>query len=201
MRRREFITIVGGVAVAWPLAARAQQAKMPVVGILSVLTRDLLRAELEAFARGLTEFEYVDGQNVAIDFRAVDNYGQLPALAADLVARNVSVIFAAGNVAARAAKGATVTIPIVFHTGDDPIAMGLVPGLNHLSGNVTGVSAMAGVLPAKRLELLHQLKPDAGTIGVIVNPNNANTDSDIAILQTGAQSIGLQIYPLKASRV
>jgi putative ABC transport system substrate-binding protein len=201
MRRRAFITLLGGAAAVWPLMGRAQQRTLPVVGILSVLTRETLRAELDAFGHGLSEFGYVAGQNVSIDFRGGDDYRQLPSLALDLIARNPAVIFAAGNVAAHAAKAATITVPIVFHTGDDPIATGLVSGLNHLNGNVTGVSAMAGVLPTKRLELLHQIKPDAGRIGVIVNANNANMNGDIANLEIGAQSIGLQLYPWKVNSI
>ena len=200
MKRREFITLVGGTVATWPLEVRAQQP-MPVIGFLSGLNPEMLRLELTGFDRGLSEIGFIDGQNVTKEFHWADHYDQLPTLAADLVARRVAVIVATGNVAARTAKATTDTIPIVFHTGDDPIAVGLVSSLSHPGGNVTGVSAMAGVLPAKRLELMHQLQPNASTIGFLVNPNNANAKNDIANLQAAAQSIGTQIDVLMARSI
>jgi putative ABC transport system substrate-binding protein len=168
---------------------------------LSSLTPEALHTEIEGFERGLAESGFITGRTVKIEFGWAASYDRLPVVAADLVARHVAVIVAAGNVAARSAKAATAVIPIVFHTGDDPIATGIVSSLNSGLGNVTGVSAMAGVLPAKRLELLHQLKPGATTIGVLVNPNNANADKDIESLRSGAASIGVQLQIFKAGRV
>jgi putative ABC transport system substrate-binding protein len=198
MKRREFITLLSG-AVAWPVVARAQQPATPVVGFLSGLASTSSRQELTAFRQGLSETGFVDGKNVALEYRwAEGDYAQLPALAADLVSRHVSVIAMAGNVATRAAKKATATIPIVFHTGDDPIAVGLVLSLNKPSGNVTGVSAMAGELPTKRMELLHELVPTTAVVAVILNPSNANAKHDEATLNTAAGVIGLQLRILTA---
>jgi putative tryptophan/tyrosine transport system substrate-binding protein len=199
MQRREFITLLGGAAAGWPLAARAQQPAMPVVGFLSGLASTSSRQELTAFRQGLSEAGFVDGKNVALEYRwAEGDYAQLPALAADLISHHVAVIATAGNVATRAANKVTATIPIVFHTGDDPIAVGLVLSLNKPSGNVTGVSAMAGELPAKRMELLHELVPAATVVGVILNPSNANAKHDEATLKTAAGAIGLQLHILTA---
>jgi putative ABC transport system substrate-binding protein len=201
MKRRDFISLAVGAVALWPLALGAQQPAIPVVGFLSSLTPEALRSEIEGFERGLADAGFIADRTVKIEFGWAAAYDRLPAVAADLVARHVTVIMAAGNVAARSAEAATNAIPIVFHTGDDPIATGIVPSLNNPRGNVTGVSAMAGLLPTKRLELLHRLKPSTSIIGALVNPSNANADNDIASLQSGAQSIGVQLQIFKASKV
>jgi len=170
VKRRAFITLLGGTA-AWPLAARAQQAAMPMIGFLRIGSFIDVPHFVNAFRRGLKETNYVEDQNVAIEFRSADNQrDRLPALVADLLSRPVSVI-AGDNVAALAAKAATKTIPIVFAGGGDPVQEGLVASLNRPGGNVTGVNFFAGVLGPKRLELLLQLVPEATTIAVLVNPN------------------------------
>ena len=173
MRRRDFIAGLGGAA-ACPLAGRAQQPKMPVIGYLNSATESNNRNFAAAFRRGLSELGYVDGKNVSIEYHWMESrYGQLPAMAADLVRRRVAVIVATGGTAvARAAKSATSTIPIVFVGGGDPIEVGLVASLNHPGGNVTGAAVLTTALTAKRLELLHELVPGAMAIGFLVNPTN-----------------------------
>ena len=196
MRRREFITLVGGATAMWPLAARTQQPKMPVIGFLHSGAAISSSGDEAAFRQGLKEAGY-EGQNLRIEFRwAEGQYDRLTALATDLVRQQVDVIAAFGNVAARAAKAATTTVPIVFETGDDPIAIGLVSNLNQASGNVTGVTQTAGALPTKRLELLHELVPAASVFAMLVNPTNANSGSDIAVVQLAARGLGLQIAPI-----
>jgi putative ABC transport system substrate-binding protein len=171
--RREFITLAGGGAIAWPLAARAQQTAMPVIGLLSGRSPKDSVANVIAFKRGLSELGYFDGRNVEIDFRwALGHYDQLPALAADLVRRKVTVVVATGGgvTSTQAAMAATSSIPIIFISGGDPIDLGLVESLNKPGRNLTGVTFFLGALEAKRLELLHELLPKATLIGALVNP-------------------------------
>jgi len=199
MRRRDFITLFGG-AMAWPLGARAQQPALQLVGLLSSASAESYAGVVKAFQQGLQESGYVDGRNVTIEYRwAEGHYDRLPALAADLVRRDIAAIFAVGNVATHAARAATASIPIVFVTGDDPVVIGLVPNLNRPAGNVTGVSTRAGMLPTKRLELLHELIPRATTIAMLVNPDNANAQGDLTDAQIAAQSLGLSLLAVRAA--
>jgi ABC-type uncharacterized transport system substrate-binding protein len=193
MRRREFITLLGGTAVAWPFAARAQQPTMPVVGFLRSATLADVPHWVAAFRQGLKEAGFVEGQNVAIEFRSADNQlDRLPALVADLIRQPVAVIV--GNTdAALAAKAATTTVPIIFASGSDPVRDGLVASLNRPGGNVTGLVYFAAVLGAKRLELLRQLVPGATTIAVLVNPNTPLTEAERKDVQAAAQAIGQQL--------
>ena len=198
MKRREFISLLGGAA-AWPLAARAQQAAMPVIGFLGGSSLPERRPLLTAFRQALTEAGFVEGQNVAIEYRwGEGQYDHLPALAAELVRLHVALVVAGDGPSALAAKAATTTIPIVFNTGIDPIQVGLVTSLNRPGGNLTGVNMIAGPLPAKQLGLLHDLIPAAGAIAVLINPNNANAERDAATVQDAARAIGVQIVVTKA---
>jgi putative ABC transport system substrate-binding protein len=192
MRRREFITLVGGMA-ALPIAATAQQA-MPVVGCLSAGTAEGFADLLAAFRRGLGEAGFVDGRNVAIEYRWAEEgqYDRLPKLAADLVARRVAVIFANPIPAALAAKTATATVPIVFAIGSDPVGSGLVASMNRPGGNITGVSFLSVELGAKRLELVRDLVPKAAAIALLVNPNNPNADKQAKEMKAAAATLGLQ---------
>jgi putative ABC transport system substrate-binding protein len=198
MRRREFITLLGGAAATWPLAAGAQQRAMPVVGYLSGVAAD--SASLAAFRRGLEETGYREGQNVAIEYRrADDQYEPLGTLAADLVRRQVSVIVAAGIPAALAAKAATTAIPIVFTVAGDPVEFGLAASLNRPGGNLTGVTSLSIDLGSKRMELLHELVPAATMIGLLVNPTNPNAEILSRDAQAAARILGLQLHVLPAS--
>src|SRR5262245_16422224 len=198
MRRREFITLIGGAA-AWPLSARAQQAAMPVIGFVRSTGADGLDHLVAAFRHGLKESGFVEGENVAIEYRYAENQlDQLPALVADLIRLPVAVIVGNG-IGALAAKAATTTVPIVFAYGGDPVGDGLVTSLHRPEGNVTGVHFIAGVLGAKRLDLLRQLVPKATTIAMLVNPNNPNTEAERRDVQTAAQAIGQQLFILDAS--
>jgi putative tryptophan/tyrosine transport system substrate-binding protein len=202
MRRREFITLLGGAAAAWPLAARAQQPAMPVVGLLSGRSPKDSAANVTAFQRGLGELGYFDGQNVEIDFRwALGHYDQLPALATDLVRRKVTVIVATGGgvTSTRAAKAATSSIPIIFVSGGDPIEFGLVESLNKPGGNLTGVSFLLGALEAKRLALLHELLPKATLIGALVNPTFPASKTRLGDAQAAAQALGKKLVVVHAS--
>jgi len=200
-KRREFITLVGG-AVAWPIAARAQQSVMPVIGFLSANRSDAFPNYIAAFHEGLAEGGFVEGKNVAIEFRfAEQRLERLPALAMDLVRRKVAVILTTGgDVPAMVAKGVTSTIPIVFLTGFDPVKSGLVASLNRPGGNLTGATVIAGQLVAKRLELLRELVPAARIVGVLANPNNPNADGDMAEAQTAGRALGQEIHVLLAER-
>jgi putative ABC transport system substrate-binding protein len=195
MKRREFITLFGGTAMTWPLAARAQQPAVPLVGFLCSGTAAAWRPMVAAFLQGMTESGFAEGRDVAIDYRYADGqYDRLPALAADLVGHKVNVIFATGGSApALAAKASTSTIPIVFETGGDPVKAGLVESLNRPGGNVTGVSWTASALSAKRLDLLHQLVPKAEVVGLVVNPNYPEANLQVGDLKDAAGVLGLQI--------
>jgi putative ABC transport system substrate-binding protein len=197
MRRRELITFLGG-AVAWPLAARAQQPALPVIGFLGTGSPDVFAYIVRAFRQGLSETGFVEGRNVAIEFSwANDQLDRLPALAANLVRRQVSLIVANSTAAALAAKAATTTIPVVFQTGGDPVQTGLVASLNRPGGNLTGVTSLAGELGPKRLELLHELVPATTNIGVLFNPTNQN--ASIPNLQAAARTFGIEVHVLHTS--
>ena len=201
MRRREFITLLGSAAV-WPLAARAQQAAMPAIGVLSAEWRDLFADRLRAFHEGLSETGYVEGRNLAIEYRwAEGRNDQLPALAAELVRRQVTVIVTAGSTpAALAARAATTTIPIVFYLGADPVEVGLVTSLSRPGGNLTGVVTLNVEVGAKRLELLHELIPTATVVALLLNPTNPTLAQTLSRdLQAAARTLGLQLHVLHAS--
>jgi len=200
MRRREFLTFLGGFT-AWPLTAAAQQSAIPVIGFLDSGSAAAFAARVSAFHRGLSETGYVEGQNVAIEYRWADGeYGRLPALAADLVGRQVAVIAATGSPnSAEAANAATATTPIVFANGGDPVKLGLVRSLNRPGGNATGVTYFFSELGPKRLELLRELVPGATVIAVLINPTNPVTESDTKNLQAVSGSIGQPVRFLSAS--
>ena len=197
MRRRDFISLLGGTA-AWPLAARAQQPR-PVIGFLSNRSPDGDRALMADFRRGLAETGFVEQQNLAIESRWADaQYDRLPALAADLIRRQVKVIVASGPAAA-VAKAATLTVPIVFTVGVDPVEIGLVTGLSRPGGNLTGVTTLAIELGPKRLELLHELVPAATVFALLVNPAAPTTQTQSRAMQAAAAAIGVQLHVLHAS--
>jgi putative tryptophan/tyrosine transport system substrate-binding protein len=199
MRRREFIMLTGGVAAAWPLAARAQRsATLPVIAFMNLSTA---RAFTEAaFRQGLSETGYVEGLNVTTEYHRAEGHDErLPALAADLVRRKVSVIAATGTPAALAAKDATATIPIVFETAGDPVKLGLVASLNRPGRNITGVTQLSSELVSKRLGLLHDLIPAARIVGLLVNPTDPRAETQTREMQEAAQTLGLQIHVVNAS--
>jgi putative ABC transport system substrate-binding protein len=199
MRRREFITVLGAAA-AWPLGAQAQQPKVPVVGWLSGQSPNARAQPTVAFRQGLNEAGFAVGNNVAIEYRwAEGHYERLPALAADLVGRQVAVMVTTGSLLSSiVGKAATTAIPVVFVVGSDPVKMGLVSSLNRPDGNVTGITQFTTALEPKRLEMLHELMPSAGVVGVLVNPNNPTTEAQLREVQAAAGTMGKQIVILKA---
>ena len=201
MKRRDFITLLGGAVAALPLAARAQQPSIPVVGWLGATTPESFANAAEAFRRGLSETGFVDGHSVKIEYRWAENrYAQLPAMAVDLVSRKVDAIVASGgSVSALAAKTATATIPIVFAFGADPIKVGLVPSLNRPGGNVTGITIFSNVLNAKKLEILHGLVPATAAIALLVNPDGPTANSVVQETQEAAHALGRRLLVLRAS--
>ena len=200
MKRRYFLGVLSGAAAMWPLAARAQQA-MPVIGYVGTGSRESDAFRLPSFHKGLSDSGYVEGQNVAIEYRwAQGQNDRLPALAADLVHRQVSVIVSAGGLpTALAAKAATTTIPIVFFLGNDPVEAGLVASLSRPSGNLTGVTTLNVQIGPKRLELLHEVLPSATNIALLVNPTNPTAKTVSKDLQAAARTLGLQLHVLHAS--
>jgi len=201
MRRREFIRLIGSVAAIWPLAARAQQSAMPVVGFVNAASPKGYAPLLSAFLKGLSEAGFVDGHNVSIEYRwAEGRVDQLPAMVADLVHRRVAVIAATGTPAALAVKAATTTIPTVFETAADPVRLGLVASLNQPGANVTGVTSLLMVVGSKRLELLHELVPTARVMALLVNPANPNVaEINSKELEAAARTLGLELHVLNAS--
>jgi putative ABC transport system substrate-binding protein len=202
VKRREFISLLGGAAAVWPFAARAQQPTMPVVGVLDPRSADAIPDRLRAFRQGLKDTGHIEGENVTIAYHFAENQiDRLPALAAELVRRQVSVIVTPGGVPSTlAAKAATTTIPVVFATAADPVRLGLVASLARPGSNLTGINFFSGELTAKRLELLRELLPRATLVAVLVNPANAdNTETTLKDVEVAARTIGLQTYVLNAS--
>jgi putative tryptophan/tyrosine transport system substrate-binding protein len=200
MIRREFITLLGGAAAAWPFVGRAQQAAMPVIGFLNSASSEGYAPMASAFRQGLKQTGYVESQNVAIEFRWADGrYDRLPELAAELVRGQVAVIAAGGPPAALAAKAATSTIPIVFTSGTDPVTLGLVSSFNRPDSNITGVNLFLSELNTKKLGLLRDLLPHAKTIGVLLNPTAENAESQSKDLQAAGQALGLRVQRVNAS--
>jgi putative tryptophan/tyrosine transport system substrate-binding protein len=202
MRRREFITLLGGAAAAWPLAARAQQPGMPVIGFLNGASPEGYAPFVAAFRQGLREAGYVEGQNVTIEYRwAKGQYDRLPSLAADLVQHKVTVIAATSTPAALAAKAATSTVPIVFTAAEDPVKVGLVANLARPGGNVTGGSILFAELGPKQLGLLRELVPTAARIGLLINPSNVNAEDVTKDLTAAGAAMGVKIEVVQASNI
>jgi len=199
MRRRAFIKMIAGSTVAWPLTARAQQPAMPMIGFLSSRSANDSALQVAAFRQALSEAGYVEGQNVAIDYRwAEGQYDRLRGMAGHLVGRQVSVIFASGP-AAHVAKAATTSIPIVFVSGEDPVKFGLVASFNKPGGNITGVTTFNAVLGSKRFELLHELVPNAAMMALLVNPNYPSAESEIKEMRAAAHALGRNLIVVNAS--
>src|SRR5437899_1832204 len=200
MRRREFLGIVGAGTVVWPMAARAQQPAIPVVGYLRFSKRATLPQREIAFRDGLVSMGFIEGRNVAIDYQYAENRSdRLPELAAELVRRQVAVIYAGDVAAVLADKAATKTVPIVFRNGGDPIQLGLVTSLNRPDGNITGVSFLSTVTGAIRLQMLHEAVPTAAVMGLLVNPNNPNAEPDTQEAQEAARKLGIDLHVVRAS--
>ncbi|MGB9055934.1 MAG: ABC transporter substrate-binding protein, partial [Pseudolabrys sp.] len=201
MRRREFIKVIAASAAAWPIAARAQQAPIPVVGFINAASAQNYTRQLAAFLKGLGESGYVDGRNVAVEYRWAEGQNdRLPAMAADLVHRQVAVIAATSTPAALAAKAATTTIPIIFELGSDPVQLGLVASLSRPGGNVTGVTSSNIEVAPKRLELLHELLPTARVMALLVDPTDpTNAKTTVSEVSAAAKTFGLQLHVLNAS--
>lgn len=199
MRRREFITLLGGAA-AWPLAVRAQQAALPVIGILGSSNPQSDAFRVAAFQQGLNESGYVKDKNVTLEYRWAENkYDRLSVLAAELVHRQVAIIVTIGTAAAIAAKAATKSIPIVFSVAGDPVKFGLVNSLNEPGGNVTGVNILLHIITAKQFEVLHETIAKASLIGFLVNPTNPSSNSDIKAAEAAAASVGRHVIVLRVS--
>jgi putative ABC transport system substrate-binding protein len=199
LRRREFITLLGGAAVAWPLAAGAQQQAMPVVGFLNATSPDGYADRLRGFRQGLKESGYIEGENVAVEYHwAEDQSDRLPALAADLVRRRVAVLAATSTSPALAAKAATTSIPIVFMVAEDPVRLGLVASLARPGNNATGINFYTGELTAKRLELLRELVPAATRVAVLINSANVSTETTLREVESAARGMGLQMRVVRA---
>jgi putative tryptophan/tyrosine transport system substrate-binding protein len=201
IRRRQFLGLLGGAAAAWPVVGRAQHQMIPVVGFLSTRGSDDGAHLFAGFRRGLAEYGYVEGQNVTVEYRwAHGQYDRLPGLAAELARRPVTIfVTAGGERAALAARGATTTVPVVFVVGSDPVRLGLVASYNRPGGRITGVHIMSETLEAKRLGLLHELIPQATTIGVLVNPDLSTAANQLSDIEGAARAIGLQVHVLRAS--
>jgi putative tryptophan/tyrosine transport system substrate-binding protein len=201
MNRREFITLLGGAAVAWPIAAQAQQSAMPVIGFLDPRSPDAMTERLRGFRQGLRDTGHVEGENVAIEYRWAENQmDRLSALAADLVSRRVAVIVAGAGITASVVKTATMTIPIVFLVAEDPVRLGLVASLARPGGNLTGINFFNAELTAKRLELLRELVPGAVRVAVIVNPaGGGDAEATLRDVEPAARTMGLQLHVLNAS--
>jgi putative tryptophan/tyrosine transport system substrate-binding protein len=199
MRRRDFITLLGGAAAAWPLSARAQQAALPVIGYLRSSSLDEAQYMVAAFRRGLKEVGYIEGENVAIEFRSAHGrLDRLPALVADLI-RHPAAVIVGNSIAAQAAKAATPTVPIVFVYGGDPVKDRLVASINRPGGNVTGVTFLGSTMSGKRVELLHELVPQADVIGVLIDPNHVATATELNDVEAAARSLGRNIVVGKAT--
>src|SRR5438132_6898708 len=200
LRRRQFITLLSGAAAAWPLATPAQQPAMPVIGFLEIRSPETITERLRAFRQGLKETGYVEGENIAVDYRWAEQMERLPELAAHLVRRQVAVIVTAGGFAtALAAKGATTTIPIVFGVSDDPVKHGLVASLARPGGNLTGINLLSTELTTNRLDLLREMLPRASRIAVLVNPaNTVNTQTTLREVEAAGRAIGLQTQIVNA---
>ena len=203
MKRRDFITLIGGAAVTWPVKAHAQQQTMPVLGLLGPTSPDAFGERLRGFQRGLKETGYTEGENLTIAYRwAEGQFDRLPALASELVRRQVSVIAAGATAAAFAAKAATKTIPVLFIIPEDPVGLGLVASLARPGGNVTGVNLLSAEVAAKRLELLRQLVPAARRLAVLINPADAKTsDSTLRDVDEAARTVGMQIQVVRARSI